>query len=218
VSPRRLIVFARLPVEGRVKTRLAETLGTTAALEAYRRLLGATLALADHTVLECRELRFDAPDGALPEAAWALPATLRARGWLVGPQQGPDLGDRMHEALGTALSAGDTPVLIGCDCPVLTPDDLAEAFAALHEHDAVFAPAEDGGYALVGVSRPLPGIFTAMPWGTAGVMPETRTRLLQEGRRFHELRTVWDVDVQADWERWLAGDHPGGPNARTGAA
>jgi len=211
---RRLIVFARLPVEGQVKTRLAATLGTQTALWAYRRLLGATLELAERSALEHREWRYAPAEPTPVDAAGRLPAEWAARGWRVGPQHGADLGERMQEALAAALAAGDTPVLIGCDCPVLTPTDLAEAFAALANHDAVFAPAEDGGYALVGVSRPLPAIFSSMPWGTAGVMAETRARLRRSGSRFHELRTVWDVDVQADWERWRAGD-PAGPGDET---
>lgn len=201
----RLIVFAKLPVAGRVKTRLAATVGEAAALDAHRRLLAATLALAREAEVGLRELRYD--DCGLPPdapARAALDALARA-GWSVGPQRGPDLGARMREALEGALAAGDRPVLVGCDCPVLRPDDLAEAFDALASCDAVLAPAEDGGYALVGLARPLPGLFEGVDWGTGSVLAATRRRLADAGARWHELRTVWDVDVAADLARWDAG-------------
>ena len=203
MSARRLIVFARLPVAGRVKTRLATTIGVAAALDAHRRLLAATLHLAERCAIERREFRFDRPEGPLPDEALALPEALAAAGWEVAPQQGADLGERMQHALGAALATGDRPVLIGSDCPELTVSDIDDAFGALRSVDAAFAPAEDGGYALVGVSRPLPAIFERMAWGTAAVMADTLTRLREAGATWRELRTVRDVDRAADWERWL---------------
>ncbi|MFM1989606.1 MAG: Phosphoenolpyruvate guanylyltransferase [Pseudomonadota bacterium] len=200
----RLIVFAKLPVPGRVKTRLAATVGEAAALDAHRRLFAATLALARDGAVGRRELRYD-DCGRPPDAPTrAALEALADAGWSVGPQRGADLGARMREALEDALAAGDRAVLIGCDCPVLRPDDLAAAFAALDAHDAVLAPAEDGGYALVGLARPLPGLFDGIDWGTGTVLEATRGRLAAAGARWHELRTVWDVDVEADLARWAA--------------
>jgi rSAM/selenodomain-associated transferase 1 len=207
----RLIVFARRPVLGRVKSRLAATLGAERALAAYRQLLDAAIALAEASGADRLEMRL-ADDGppqdtrdtpASPEA-WALPSVLAARGWRVAPQSGADLGERMHEALSQALSAGERPVLIGSDCPSLSPPDIAAAFAALDRADAVFAPTEDGGYALVGLSRPTPTLFESMPWSTAEVADRTRQRAAEAGLRLAWLRTVWDVDVEADLRRWEA--------------
>jgi glycosyltransferase A (GT-A) superfamily protein (DUF2064 family) len=95
-------------------------------------------------------------------------------------------------------------VLVGCDCPVLEPDDLLAALAALGEVDAVFAPAEDGGYALVGVRRPCAWLFDGPEWGGAQVMASTRALMRARGLRWAELRTVWDVDGHADYLRWQA--------------
>jgi rSAM/selenodomain-associated transferase 1 len=203
---RRLIVFGRLPVRGRVKTRLAATVGEARALAAHEALVACAVALGE-TGDWRREFRHDG--GEADEHP--LAAALAERGWVVAAQRGVDLGARMHEALAAALAEGDLPVLIGTDCPVLGAGDLEAAFAALEgvdptgaadATDAVFAPAEDGGYALVGIGRPLPALFEGIDWGTPGVMAATRVRLAACGARARELRTVWDVDVEADLHRW----------------
>ncbi len=200
----RLIVFAKLPVAGRVKTRLAATIGAAGALRVHRRLLEATFALARDSGADVLEWRYDDAGAAPGSPEAALPEALAALGWCVGPQRGGDLGARMREALETALAAGDRPVLVGGDCPVLGADDLRQAFGALAAADAVFAPAEDGGYALVGLSRPAPELFEGVPWGTPGVMSITRARAAAAGVRLAMLRTVWDVDIEADLRRWEA--------------
>jgi rSAM/selenodomain-associated transferase 1 len=197
---RRLIVFGRLPARGRVKTRLAAGVGEARALAVHVALLERTLALGEAGGWT-REFRH--PDGE--RAAHPLLDALAARGWTVAAQRGADLGARMHEALAAALADGERPVLVGSDCPVLGRADLEAAFAALEgpdAADAVFAPAEDGGYALVGVSRPLPALFEGIAWGTSGVMAATRARLAACGARAVALRTVWDVDLEADLRRW----------------
>jgi rSAM/selenodomain-associated transferase 1 len=214
----RLIVFARLPVLGRVKTRLAVTLGESRALQVYRRLLATTIALAEASGAERMELRV-ANDGMAAncnepalstvagiDTADALLVTLAARGWIVAPQNGANLGERMRDALERSLEVGERPVLVGSDCPTLRPTDLVAAFTALDRVDAVFSPTEDGGYALVGVARPLPTLFESIPWGTAQVAALTRVRAAQAGARVEWLRPVWDVDVEADLRRWEATD------------
>jgi uncharacterized protein len=197
---RRLIVFARLPRRGRVKTRLAATVGEDLALRAYRSLLDRTLALAASVPVQCRELLIAEGDPRPVETAWL--DTLRDAGWRVGRQATGGLGERMAGALSAALAQRQLPVLIGCDCPVLEASDVAAAFEALGSSDAVFSPTEDGGYALVGIARALPEAFRSVPWGSATVMAVTRDRLRACGARWFELRTLWDVDVEADLRRW----------------
>lgn len=199
---RRVVVFGRLPVLGQVKSRLAATVGERRALDVHTMLLERTLAVVARANQGRCEFRFDAGAGPLPPDAAALPAALAARGWLVAPQCSGDLGARMAEALAASLAAGERPVLVGCDCPVLEPQDLAAAFAGLETADTVFAPAEDGGYALVGVTRSWPTLFDAMPWGSSEVMAATRLRLAACGASAAILRTVWDVDEEADLRRW----------------
>jgi len=205
-----LVVFARAPQLGRVKTRLAAGIGETQALDAYRTMLVDTLAtcasLADTRTLLCVE-REDV-DGECAALAGRFGAH-------VARQRAGDLGQRMYEALAAQLGAGRLPVLIGCDCPPLTAGDLEAAFDALRTADAVFAPTEDGGYALVGVRRSLPEAFRGPAWGSDTVMRATREALRAQGVRWAELRTLWDVDDIAGYRRWLAWrgasrDEPGG--------
>ncbi|MDE2277064.1 MAG: DUF2064 domain-containing protein, partial [Burkholderiales bacterium] len=105
---------------------------------------------------------------------------------------------RLHCAQGPLL-------LIGTDCPVLDAAHLRRAARALLDgDDAVFYPAEDGGYVLVGLREPQPGLFSEMTWSTAEVMAQTRTRARTLGLRLREFETLWDVDRPADLARLLA--------------
>ena len=117
----------------------------------------------------------------------------------------------MHAALAQALERDrcSAAVLIGSDCPPLSAGYLAKAFAALRDgSDAVLGPAEDGGYVLVGATRPLPEIFAGIAWSTPAVMNETRARLCGLHARWCELETLWDVDDQAGYGRY-AREHLG---------
>ena len=113
-----------------------------------------------------------------------------------------NLGTRMLAACKRALRISDGVVLIGSDCPVLRAADLRAAARALRSGvDAVLSPAEDGGYALIGLRRVSPRVFSGMNWGTGAVLAETRRRLRGLGWRWRELRTVWDVDRPEDYRR-----------------
>ncbi len=196
---RSVIVFARVPRLGMVKTRLAAGIGDAGALRVYRELLERALELAAGASPGTAELCVAGEDADGECAALAARFGMR-----LSAQHGADLGARMQRALSSALGAGRTPVLIGSDCPVLDASDLEAAFDALHSNDAVFAPTEDGGYALVGVSRPIPRVFDGPEWGTTSVMATTRRLLRRDAVRWHELRTVWDLDDQAGYLRWRA--------------
>ncbi len=119
-------------------------------------------------------------------------------------QQGADLGARMAHAFAQALQEWRYVIIIGTDCPMLTAARLQAAVEALHEgHDAVFAPAEDGGYTLVGLARKAPQLFAGIAWGGSDVMADTRRRLRDGGLRWQELETMWDVDRPDDYRRLL---------------
>lgn len=195
MRPVRVQVFARDPEPGRTKTRLIPVLGAEGACRCYLCLLDATLASVRGAGFEALELWSDRPprSTALAERADALGATLRV-------QSGADLGARMAAALEDALAAGTRPVLVGSDLPGLTPEHLRDAAAALEGGaDAVFAPAEDGGYGLVGLARPWPELFRDVPWGTDAVMAETRARAA--GGALVELAPLWDIDEPEDLAR-----------------
>ena len=109
----------------------------------------------------------------------------------------------MNHALNTALKNYQRAVLIGCDCPSLTAQDLAAAIHALNEQTpVVLAPAEDGGYVLVGLNRKQPELFTDMPWSQPHLMQQTRARCQQLNIAYHKLATQWDVDTPADLIRY----------------
>lgn len=193
--PVRVQVFARDPEPGRTKTRLIPALGAEGACACYLCLLDATLARVRSAELDELEIWSDrAPEGAaLVERAAAAGATLRV-------QRGADLGARMAGALEDALAAGRLPLLVGSDLPGLSPAHLRAGAAALRaDAEAVIAPAEDGGYGLVGLSLPWQGLFRDVPWGTGRVMAETRARAV--GRRLVELDPLWDVDEPEDLAR-----------------
>jgi uncharacterized protein len=195
-----LIVFSKAPVAGQAKTRLIPALGATGAAALAERLLAHTVGAALSTGFEYVEL-CAAPDGRHPALArWAdLP------GLVLTDQGDGDLGERMHRALARALRHHHRALLIGSDVPALDAHCLAQAAAALADHDAVFVPALDGGYALVGLRRTAPQLFAGIAWSSAQVMAQTRALARQSGLRWAELPAVADIDEPADLAHLPAG-------------
>jgi rSAM/selenodomain-associated transferase 1 len=189
-------VFARAPVAGRVKTRLAGLLGEDGAASLHAELVRRALATAVASGVGEVEL-WCAPD----ERHEFFARCARDFGARLVAQRGDDLGARMAAAFGDAFARGTALVLIGSDCPALAPSDLASAAAALAAHDVAIAPAEDGGYVMVAMRRPVAQIFTGIEWGTAAVMRQTRERLAGAGVAWKELATSWDVDRPEDYAR-----------------
>jgi hypothetical protein len=190
-------VLAKAPVPGFAKTRLIPRLGAEGAADLQRRLTERALATA-------------LAAGVGPVTLWCAPdemhpffAEARDRlGVALARQPEGDIGARML----AAFSAARGPlVLTGTDCPVLEPDDLRAALAALRDGaDAALCPAEDGGYGLIVMARPLPVLFEGVPWSTAEVMPATLARAAGAGLKVAMLRTIWDVDVPEDVDRLAA--------------
>jgi hypothetical protein len=193
-----IIVFARAPVAGAAKTRLIPALGAAGAAALHERLVDRTLATAIAAGIGPVELCC-APDAAHP----ALAALARAHGATLGDQGRGDLGDRMLAAFRRTLAGrAGCAILIGSDCPALEPAHLRRAAASLAGGaDAVLAPAEDGGYVLIGLKRAPASLFERIRWGEPTVMAETRERLAALGMRWEELETLWDVDRPEDLAR-----------------
>jgi hypothetical protein len=188
----RVIVFAKAPVPGAVKTRLIPALGAAGAARLHERLVDRALETACAAGVGPVELCC-APDRSHPFFA----GRAAHLGVSLTEQGAGDLGERMHRALATSLPA----VLIGADCPVMTPEYLREAAGALVGYDAVLGPAEDGGYVLVAAARIEAAAFARIRWGGADVIEEQRARLRALGWRWRELATLWDVDRTEDLER-----------------
>jgi hypothetical protein len=192
-----ILVFAKAPVPGEAKTRLIPALGATGAAALHERLVDRALATAAAAAVGPVELCC-APDVRHP----AFATLARAHGATPREQGSGDLGDRMHAAFSRALAGAPAAIVIGSDCPALAPQHLREAAAALADgEDAVLAPAEDGGYVLIGLARPERSLFERIAWGGPTVLAETRARLAAAGLRWREIATLWDVDRPADLDR-----------------
>lgn len=196
-----LMIFAKAPVAGAAKTRLAPALGEQGAADLHARLTERILHTAVTANLAPVEL-WCSPDCSHPFFR-TVTGTVGRR-----VQQGQDLGDRMANAFDAALGGHPYAVLIGTDCPAMTTDYLVRAFALLDGGaDAVLGPAEDGGYVLLGLRRMDKRLFEDMAWGTDMVLDQTRERLATLGWRWQELETLWDVDRPEDLERLMSSAH-----------
>ncbi len=195
-----IAIFARAPVAGAAKTRLIPHLGAEGAAALHARLVEHTLAQVQRAEPSAATL-WCSPDIDHPffrHCATHFGIDLQA-------QEGADLGARMLAAFEQAKGP---LILIGTDAPALGPDLLREARAALAAgKDAVFCPAEDGGYALIGLRAPVPGLFEKIDWGTDRVMAQTRQRLAQLNLSWHETAPVWDVDRPEDLQRLWSFPH-----------
>jgi rSAM/selenodomain-associated transferase 1 len=181
----RIVIFAKQPVPGRVKTRLIPALGAEGAARLAGAMLERTVAEAQATGLPvelCGE-----PDAA----AWF-------EGDVMKTAQGEgDLGQRLARAAHRVLE--DEPVLlIGADCPALDRRRLRAAADALAAHDAVIHPAEDGGYVLLGLTRFDPSLFEGIAWSTGTVGADTVERIEALGWSLDVRETLADVDEPAD--------------------
>jgi rSAM/selenodomain-associated transferase 1 len=194
----RILVFAKAPLAGQVKTRLAAVIGDRAAATLYTQLMQETVHTAVRAGLAPVTLCADA-------AHPAFSALSDEHDIAIEIQQGEDLGWRMHNAIERALAQADFAVLIGTDCPLMNADYLEQACQALHAGtEFVFGPADDGGYVLIGARSAEERLFRGMRWSTSHVMQQTRERLGWLNRSHAELETLWDLDTREDLERWQA--------------
>ncbi len=191
----RLIIFLKAPRPGFVKTRLAAALGPDGACSAYISLV-ETLLHRLRSRMDV-ELRFTPDDAAAEVRHWAKP------GWLLEPQGRGDLGDRLARAVHAAfVDRCSFVVVIGADCPEVSTLDVDKAVDLLREGkaDVVIGPANDGGYWLIAMQRPLAALFEGIPWSTDRVFLETLARVDRLGLRVREVRTLSDVDSPRDWD------------------
>ncbi|AMJ64812.1 TIGR04282 family arsenosugar biosynthesis glycosyltransferase [Hymenobacter sp. PAMC 26628] len=198
--PAHLLIFAREPVLGRVKTRLAAGIGAEAALATYRQLLALTAQAVAAAQVPATVWLAEAPalpfDSTQPRPEWpGLP-------WRVQPPA-ELLGARMAHAFGAAFEAGaGRAAIIGTDCPSLSAELLRQAFELLLTHDVVLGPAADGGYYLLGMNKLEPDLFANKDWSTATVLPDTLADAARLGLRVAQLPTLHDVDSAEDLAIW----------------
>ncbi|MBN34464.1 MAG: hypothetical protein CMM46_06735 [Rhodospirillaceae bacterium] len=189
-----VVVMARRPEWGRVKTRLAADLGDNAALALYRRLLCSTLRCLARDERWITVIAATPPDAARGREPWT-------RGLPAIAQVGGGLGERMQAAF-DAMPPGPV-VMVGSDIPDLRSRHVARAFRALKHHDAVFGPALDGGYWLIGVSEKLRQrpLFSEVCWSTADALNDT-LQGLPPWAKVAMVDRLGDIDTSDDLERW----------------
>ena len=197
MTSRALVIYARPPIAGQVKTRLLPDFTALEAASLYEAMLADTVEramLADHDATV-----FVAFSGEVEPAGDLADLLKRAR---VEYQVGDDLGERMAGTLQDKLRAGfRQTVIMGSDSPNLPLDYIEQAFEALMAVDIVLGPTADGGYYLIGARRLHPRLFQRMPWGTDQVLTITRQRIKDGRVTHHELPAWHDVDTPADVAR-----------------
>jgi rSAM/selenodomain-associated transferase 1 len=188
-----VIVFAKAPLPGHAKTRLAVALGDAGAALLAERMMHATVDAAVAADVGPVQLCVT-PDADHP----AFAAAQQRHAITITDQGDGDLGERMARAFRRVLASHGRALLIGTDAPQLDAAYLRAAAGALDGADAVLGPASDGGYTLVGLKRPAPRLFLQMRWSHESVMSQTRQRLAQLQLRHAELPVLHDVDEPAD--------------------
>jgi uncharacterized protein len=193
VTRPQLVIFAKAPVLGRVKSRLARGIGAAAALAFYRQTLSGLIRRVGRDP-RWRTILAVAPDASARRGrVWPGPCKRRCQG-------GGDLGARMSRVFRTYRPG---PIaIIGADIPELGVDQVARAFRALGAADVVLGPAGDGGYWLVGARHgaPVASTFRAVRWSSAHALADTLANL--RGKRVQLLDQLDDIDDAADWRRW----------------
>lgn len=189
----RIIIFAKAPVAGRVKTRLIPALGRQGAADLAKEMLERTVEEALAAGLGPPELCVD-PEPSDPD--WAMPSA--SKHCELSDQGDGDLGERLERAAERGLARFGSVLLIGTDCPALDRSVLRRLASDLQSHDAVICPAEDGGYVALGLRKCDPMLFRGIAWSTASVAKETIGRIEELGWSLAVGPTLRDIDEPAD--------------------
>ena len=197
-----LIVFVKNPIPGAVKTRLQTRYAPDQVAALYTAFVRDVLARIEGVDIDRRVIAFDPPDAE--SEVRALFGGGKAQ-WQFVPQVQDDLGARMREALVQQLDAGaSAAVLIGTDIPSLPAYHITQAFDLLRTKDVVLGPSTDGGYYLVGVSKPVPKIFEDVEWSTSSVLAQTIDRVQRAGHTLGLVPPWFDVDTPDELDLLLA--------------
>lgn len=186
-----IIIFVRNPQLGKVKTRLATTLGDEKALNIYKELLNHTKEITSQTTADKHVFYFDKIE---EKDLWNAPGFFKCL------QCNDELGGKMKNAFKELFNMGYEKVaIIGSDCFELTTAIIEEAFALLKNKDVVIGPAKDGGYYLLGMKKLIEPVFENKQWSTESVFNETINDLTENSFSFASLPALTDVDTEEDW-------------------
>jgi hypothetical protein len=200
----RIVIFAKAPLPGKVKTRLIPALGEEGAARLALQMLGDTVREAAKVNVAEVELCAD-PQPSHPDWQDLLPSVrLTAQG-------SGDLGERLARAAERVLAEGQRVMLVGTDCPSLDEHRLRQACGELESHDAVIHPTLDGGYALLGLARFDPSLFSGIEWSTPSVARTTMARIAALGWSLHIAETLQDIDEPEDLDSLRHSRESGNP-------
>ena len=189
MKERHLIIFVKNPVLGKVKTRLAAGIGNEKALEVYLQLMSITQTVTKNVA--CTRHVFYSDE--IENDIWDDDKFNKH------VQEGIDLGERMKNAFETVFSLGaKKAVIIGSDCPQITPEIIDQAFDGLEENDVLIGPAKDGGYYLLGMKKLHPEIFENKEWSTDAVFEDTVLDCIESRLSYGRLETLSDLDTIYD--------------------
>ncbi len=199
-DPRALILFAKFPRPGEVKTRLGKDIGHDQAAMVYRQLAERVFELGERAMAHGIQV-------FLFYASTADESAVRqwvGRDFHFFPQKGTSLGDRMLSAFETTFTCGaGKAAIIGTDIPDLDDTAVADAFAALDVSDVVIGPATDGGYYLLGMRSPARDLFSGIAWSTENVFRKTVDKITHLGLSLAVLRTLTDIDTAATYTEYI---------------
>lgn len=186
-----LLVFSKNPTLGKVKTRLAKTIGKDKALQVYKALLKKTASVLEELAVD---IHLYYSDYIEKDDLFSTIVTQKK------VQTGEQLGERMVNAFQESFISYDKVVIIGTDLWTLETQDIKNAFKALDQHSAVIGPSADGGYYLLGMTEVIPQIFVNKQWGTSSVLPNTIEDL--KSIKYYLLQEKNDVDTFSDLEEY----------------
>ncbi len=197
---RALIIFAKLPRAGLVKTRLGKEIGMNEAVRVYEECARRVFNVAESLASDgARVYLFYAPNAAENEVrSWV------GSDFVFAPQVGETLGERMHHAFAHVFRDGiSRAVIIGTDVPELERGVLSRAFDLLDSHDLVIGPSHDGGYYLLGMTPPVKEVFDGIAWSTEEVLGRTVAKAERHGLSYTLLEQLMDVDTLEDYRAYL---------------
>lgn len=188
-----LIIFIKNPEKGKVKTRLAKTMGDDKALAIYIALMEHTRKIAEALPVNRHLFYSETISETDNWKRYKFHKSLQIKA---------GLGEKMSHAFQQTFQQNEKVVIIGSDCASLTPEIVQEAFDQLDKFPFVIGPAMDGGYYLIGMNQYSPEVFRDIEWSTASVFPSTIERIKKLDKRYHLLPTLSDIDFEEDWVKY----------------
>jgi rSAM/selenodomain-associated transferase 1 len=194
-----VVIFIRAPLQGKVKTRLARTLGNEKAAEFYRLCTDAAINELSRLSPAVVKYIFVAEPVSGYETGY-----LTHQGFKIDVQEGDDLGQRLCNAFHRVFEKGaQKAIILASDVPDLTASIIEEAFSGLDKSDVVIGPCYDGGYYMIGMKGLHKELFRNISWGTEQVFQQTITAIEESGLKVKQFPVLIDMDTEADLYRWL---------------